>query len=449
MSSAPPPSRVSPPPDCTAGFGQRTSRFLRAGQLVTAVDYLQANRRRAVIMQDVARAIADVDAVMFTSLTLDSRSSLNPVMSLTGHPSIAVPNGFRSNGSPTGVMFSGHLYREGDVIALAKAWQDAAEPIGHPPLFASDRLSGRIRDKLGAVRAFFSTVCAVAIGAALMSSVTRGQTRPTLSTAGARLRHGRCAGHRAHPRARDRRHRRAGARGSDAGHDRDGVIAAHRQLRRPRPVPAGAHDDRPRTGKSVIPGLVMVHEHLYYPTGPGVYGQLGESFSRLYLAGGVTTMRTGGNVNGFMDLNMKRLVEAGPEAGPGDRRDGAVPERPEHVHPDAHAEGPGRRAPAGAVLGRRGRDVVQGLHADHARRAGGRDRRSAQAAASRSPATCARSPTRKRPTSASTTSSTASSPPPTSSPTSSRTCARARASGSRRSPRSTRTARRSRRWSRR
>ena len=65
------------------------------------------------------------------------------------------------------------------------------------------------------------------------------------------------------------------------------------------------------TGKSVIPGLVMVHEHSYYPTGPGVYGQLGQSFTRLYLAGGVTTMRTGGNVNGFMDLNLKRLVEPG------------------------------------------------------------------------------------------------------------------------------------------
>lgn len=70
------------------------------------------------------------------------------------------------------------------------------------------------------------------------------------------------------------------------------------------------------TGKSVIPGLVMVHEHLYYPNGPGVYGQLGESFSRLYLSGGVTTMRTGGNVNGFMDLNMMRLVEQGQKPGP-------------------------------------------------------------------------------------------------------------------------------------
>lgn len=70
------------------------------------------------------------------------------------------------------------------------------------------------------------------------------------------------------------------------------------------------------TGKSVIPGLVMVHEHLYYPNGPGVYGQLGESFSRLYLSGGVTTMRTGGNVNGFMDLNMAKLVESGQKPGP-------------------------------------------------------------------------------------------------------------------------------------
>ena len=80
-------------------------------------------------------------------------------------------------------------------------------------------------------------------------------------------------------------------------------------------VPAGA-TTIDLTGKSVIPGLVMVHEHLYYPNGPGVYGQLGESFSRLYLSGGVTTMRTGGNVNGFMDLNMMRLVEAGQKPGP-------------------------------------------------------------------------------------------------------------------------------------
>ena len=70
------------------------------------------------------------------------------------------------------------------------------------------------------------------------------------------------------------------------------------------------------SGKSVMPGIVMVHEHLYYPTGPQVYGQLGQSFIRLYLAGGVTTMRTGGNVNGFMDFNLKRLIDGGQAAGP-------------------------------------------------------------------------------------------------------------------------------------
>ena len=69
-------------------------------------------------------------------------------------------------------------------------------------------------------------------------------------------------------------------------------------------------------GKSVIPGPVMVHEYLYYSNGPGVYGQLGESFSRLYLSGGVTTMRTGGNVNGFMELKMAKLVETGQKPGP-------------------------------------------------------------------------------------------------------------------------------------
>ena len=80
-------------------------------------------------------------------------------------------------------------------------------------------------------------------------------------------------------------------------------------------VPAGA-TTLDLAGRSVMPGLVMVHEHLYYPAGPGVYGQLGESFIRLYLAGGVTTMRTGGNVNGFMDMKLKRSIDAGQKAGP-------------------------------------------------------------------------------------------------------------------------------------
>ncbi|MFN8669361.1 MAG: amidohydrolase family protein [Gemmatimonadaceae bacterium] len=81
------------------------------------------------------------------------------------------------------------------------------------------------------------------------------------------------------------------------------------------PVPTGALV-RDMTGKSVIPGLVMVHEHLFYPTGPGVYGNLTESFSRLYLAGGVTSMRTGGNMNGYGELNIAKAIARGDKPGP-------------------------------------------------------------------------------------------------------------------------------------
>ena len=70
------------------------------------------------------------------------------------------------------------------------------------------------------------------------------------------------------------------------------------------------------TGKTVIPGLVMVHEHLFYPTGPGVYGNLVESFTKLYLAGGVTSMRTGGNMNGYGELAIKRAIDRGDKPGP-------------------------------------------------------------------------------------------------------------------------------------
>jgi imidazolonepropionase-like amidohydrolase len=95
---------------------------------------------------------------------------------------------------------------------------------------------------------------------------------------------------------------------------RDGNIAALGAAATIAP-PAGA-TAIDLTGKSVIPGLVMMHEHLYYTTGPGVYGQLGVSFSRLYLAGGVTTMRTAGNVNGIMDINVAKRIAAGEMPGP-------------------------------------------------------------------------------------------------------------------------------------
>src|SRR5947207_693260 len=95
---------------------------------------------------------------------------------------------------------------------------------------------------------------------------------------------------------------------------RDGNIVTLGPARSTR-VPEGAQV-MDLNGKSVIPGLVMMHEHLYYPTGPGVYGADYVSFSRLYLAGGVTSMRTGGNVGGYADLNLAAAIKAGNQVGP-------------------------------------------------------------------------------------------------------------------------------------
>lgn len=72
------------------------------------------------------------------------------------------------------------------------------------------------------------------------------------------------------------------------------------------------------TDETVMPGLVMVHEHLFYPTGGGVaiYNEHGYSFPRLYLAGGATTIRTAGSMEPYTDLNIKRMIDSGAVPGP-------------------------------------------------------------------------------------------------------------------------------------
>jgi imidazolonepropionase-like amidohydrolase len=72
----------------------------------------------------------------------------------------------------------------------------------------------------------------------------------------------------------------------------------------------------------VIPGLVGMHEHLFYPTpqqpqgGVAFYGEAPDSAPRLYLAGGVTTARTAGSLEPYTDLELKREINAGLLPGP-------------------------------------------------------------------------------------------------------------------------------------
>src|SRR2546422_2977170 len=71
-------------------------------------------------------------------------------------------------------------------------------------------------------------------------------------------------------------------------------------------------------GYSVLPGLVGMHDHMFFPMGgsPPMYSDMGTSFPRLYLANGVTTIRTTGSVVPFTDLEIKKLIDAGRMIGP-------------------------------------------------------------------------------------------------------------------------------------
>jgi imidazolonepropionase-like amidohydrolase len=68
--------------------------------------------------------------------------------------------------------------------------------------------------------------------------------------------------------------------------------------------------------RTVIPGLVGMHDHLFYPMGDAIFGEMGFSFPRLYLAGGVTTIRTAGSIEPYTDLEIKRAIDTGKKPGP-------------------------------------------------------------------------------------------------------------------------------------
>ncbi len=69
-------------------------------------------------------------------------------------------------------------------------------------------------------------------------------------------------------------------------------------------------------GYSVIPGLVGMHDHMFYPMGNGIFGEMAFSFPRLYLAAGVTTIRTTGALEPYTDLELKKEIDRGATPGP-------------------------------------------------------------------------------------------------------------------------------------
>lgn len=80
-------------------------------------------------------------------------------------------------------------------------------------------------------------------------------------------------------------------------------------------VPAGARV-LDLAGHTVIPGLVGMHNHTFYTTAAGRRAQLSVSAPRLYLASGVTTIRTTGSISPYAEISLKRQIERGEVPGP-------------------------------------------------------------------------------------------------------------------------------------
>ena len=104
----------------------------RAARFISAVEYIQANRLRYKVIQEMEKIFEKVDVYIAPSFGGNNLLLTN----LTSHPCVVLPNGFDEKGSPVSISFIGDLYEEADVLSVAKKYQDATDfHKQHPPLF--------------------------------------------------------------------------------------------------------------------------------------------------------------------------------------------------------------------------------------------------------------------------------------------------------------------------
>jgi Asp-tRNA(Asn)/Glu-tRNA(Gln) amidotransferase A subunit family amidase len=95
----------------------------RQARFIPAVEYIQADRLRTVLMGKMAALMTQVDVYI-----APNRGSSNLLITnLTGHPQVAVPNGFNAKGHPTSISFVGKLFGEARLLRVVKAYQDATD----------------------------------------------------------------------------------------------------------------------------------------------------------------------------------------------------------------------------------------------------------------------------------------------------------------------------------
>lgn len=102
---------------------------LRQSRFIPAVEYLQANRHRRLLIEEMQGLIEDYDVII--SPTFGGRQML--ITNLTGHPALSLPNGFDEKGRPTSITLVGNYFEEGKLIALAEAYQKKFSYHGNVP----------------------------------------------------------------------------------------------------------------------------------------------------------------------------------------------------------------------------------------------------------------------------------------------------------------------------
>ncbi|MEM9077175.1 MAG: amidase [Bacteroidota bacterium] len=96
---------------------------LRQSRFIPAVEYLQANRQRQILIEKMHQIMKDYDVLISPSFG----NKQLVITNLTGHPVIAIPTGLDDEKLPTSLTLVGNLYDEGKILLLAKQFQEVTD----------------------------------------------------------------------------------------------------------------------------------------------------------------------------------------------------------------------------------------------------------------------------------------------------------------------------------
>jgi Asp-tRNA(Asn)/Glu-tRNA(Gln) amidotransferase A subunit family amidase len=106
--------------------------LFRSSRFIPAVEYLQANRFRNILIEEIHALFSEYDVIVTPSYGGNQLQITN----LTGHPALCMPNGFNEKGSPVSITFLANLFEEEKLIMLGRAYQEYTDWQGkRPPLF--------------------------------------------------------------------------------------------------------------------------------------------------------------------------------------------------------------------------------------------------------------------------------------------------------------------------